>query len=206
MMDRYLVKIAQLDITKFESKKNNKTFGTKSFLKSMLKSKKIANFQPKGGWSWAWNHGGAWPSRWAPWQQPQSGPPSTGRGSSSNNRGAGPSWANTSSQRSWHPRQAANKYNSRWEILPKKQKTQRRKKKVLSFFFLIFLFYFISRNLIYWSHSSLSSTLGSLTALFLVFLIKTSFFLRHFSAWSLSAISPFKNSHQRHKKSLTKFF
>lgn len=68
----------------------------------------------KGGWSWAWNHGGAWPSRWAPWQQPQSGPPSTGRGSSSN-RGAGPSWANASSQRSWHPRQAANKYNSRWD-------------------------------------------------------------------------------------------
>jgi len=62
------------------------------------------------GWSWAFNHGG-WPNRgW--WQQPQSGPPSTGRGSSSNNRGAGPSWANTPSQRSWHPRQAANKYNS----------------------------------------------------------------------------------------------
>lgn len=113
------IKIDQLDLTKKNWIKNNKTFGTNSDCQYQKcwnrKSNPDKSVTFKGGWSWAWNHGGAWPSRWAPWQQPQSGPPSTGRGSSSNNRGAGPSWANSSSQRSWHPRQAANKYNSRWE-------------------------------------------------------------------------------------------
>jgi Q family heterogeneous nuclear ribonucleoprotein R len=68
-----------------------------------------------GGWSWAWNHG-AWPSRWAPWQQQSSGPQSgsTGghRGGSGNNRG-GPWGGSNSGQRSWHPaRQAATKFTS----------------------------------------------------------------------------------------------
>lgn len=90
----------------------------------------------KGGWSWAFNHGG-WPSRWAPWQQPQSGPPSTGRGSSGNNRGAGPSWANSSSQRSWHPRQATNKYNSRWETNKQKPITTKENLTFRLFVFLI---------------------------------------------------------------------
>ncbi|XP_055852834.1 heterogeneous nuclear ribonucleoprotein R isoform X9 [Episyrphus balteatus] len=78
-----------------------------------------------GGWSWAWNHGHAWPSRWAPWQHPSSGgPPSGGgggggssaggghRGGAGSNRGG--SWGGTnSSQRSWHPtRQTTTKFTS----------------------------------------------------------------------------------------------
>ncbi|XP_043070911.1 heterogeneous nuclear ribonucleoprotein R isoform X10 [Drosophila grimshawi] len=92
-----------------------------------------------GGWSWAWNHSPAWPSRWPTWQHQSSGGPTsatggnsgggggggggTGGGGSSggghrsggasSNRGGGPWGGTNASQRSWHPaRQAATKFTS----------------------------------------------------------------------------------------------